>query len=148
MVMLTSGHPGGRTSLAGPARYRPNRPAFPLRLLIFLKNIFHSRAHQSRAAAPELTVVVFPATHPILQLRGSLIQRYAPSVTAPCSFPAAPAPARYAPRPCCCAPCPVPRARRGAAEIQSTPPVPHQKVVAAVDVVAAATCDLSKEILQ
>jgi hypothetical protein len=65
--------------------------------------------------------------------------------------PAVLAIARCAPRPRCYAPCLIPRRRRGATRVLprcANAAVPYQKVVAAVDVVAVAVRDLSKEMLR
>jgi hypothetical protein len=51
----------------------------------------------------------------------------AASVTKPRSIPRRPAPAHYVSRPCCCTPCPVPRARRGAAEVLPMPSFPTRR---------------------
>ena len=105
--MLRNGHPLS-TPLFGSARYRPNKSASSMRLLISLENIFHSRAHSSRAATP----------HPVPC--GSLVQRCAPShATPPPSPRRTPSPAAPASSSLLCAapsllramPCP-PRAPR------------------------------------
>jgi hypothetical protein len=76
--------------------------------------------------------------HPVLRS----IPRCAPPSSCQAPSPAAPAPAHRAPT--CCALCPVPRVCWGAADAA----VPHQKVVAAVEAMAVAMCNLSKEMLR
>jgi hypothetical protein len=119
-------------------------------LPISLSKISPHRSYPSRAATSCARYCRPPRRAPHLALRGS-----APKSSArihltprPSSPRHAPSPAAPAPAPAHCMPCPrcyalwlVPRARWGAA-------IPHQKVVPAIDAMAAAMRDLSNEMLR
>jgi hypothetical protein len=117
-----------------------------LRLLIFLSKISpypiacccvvysmlpSSLAHPiSRCVAPPSSAPIHPASCPLP--RHDVLHPPLPSLQLAARMPH------------CYATCPVPRTRRGAADAA----VPYQKVVGAVDAMAAAMRDLSKEILR
>jgi hypothetical protein len=144
--MLRSGCPSVRTPLSGPARTGPaglitlcvSHPFSQKYLPITCCFASCARCCRLPCNAPHLA----PCSPPI--------KRCAPSRAAPppsscrALSPTVPTLARCAPRLRCCAPCPVPRAHRGAADAT----VPHQKVVAAVDAMAAVMRDLRKEMLR
>ena len=108
-------------------------------LLCVVRSLLPSSPSCTRSGATRLS-------HPALRS----IPCRAPSIATPRSIPTAPALARCAPRPRYYTPCPAPTrvevllgCCRGAADAA----VPHQKVVAAIDAMAAVMRDLSNEML-